>query len=121
MGFAGMNMAQNMGAAQASNLFQQAGVTGSGKQTDIDATNAQMQANQAAAGATTTGAAATGSGAASPSGGAGTWSCECGQENSGNFCSNCGKPKPAPVGVWNCECGQENSGNFCSNCGKPRP
>ena len=121
MGFAGMNMAQNMGAAQASNFFQQAGVTGSGKQTDIDATNAQMQANQASAGASAAGAAGADSAAAASGGGVGVWSCECGQENSGNFCSNCGKPKPAPTGVWNCECGQENSGNFCSNCGKPRP
>ena len=124
MGFAGMNMAQNAGAAQASNLFQQAGATGSGQRTDIDATNAQMQANQAAwSGGAAAGGAAPGTGAApGPApGGAGVWNCECGQSNSGNFCSNCGKPKPANVGVWNCECGQTNEGNFCSNCGKPRP
>lgn len=47
----------------------------------------------------------------------GTWTCECGTANTGNFCSNCGKPKP----TWTCECGEENSGNFCTNCGKPRP
>ena len=129
MGFAGMNMAQNAGAAQASNLFQQAGATGSGQRTDIDATNAQMQANQAAwnggaaAGAAAGGAAPGAGGAATGAapGGAGVWNCECGQSNAGNFCSNCGKPKPANVGVWNCECGQTNEGNFCSNCGKPRP
>ena len=46
------------------------------------------------------------------------WVCECGTENSGNFCSNCGKAKPAK---WVCECGTENSGKFCSNCGKPAP
>ena len=52
------------------------------------------------------------------------WTCECGQENTGKFCSNCGKPQPAPApaaGAWTCECGSENTGNFCSNCGKPRP
>lgn len=46
------------------------------------------------------------------------WTCECGQTNSGKFCSNCGKP--APAGEWTCECGQVNAGKFCSNCGKPR-
>ena len=50
MGFAGMNMAQNAGAAQASGLFQQAGATSSGQRTDIDGTSAQMQANQASMG-----------------------------------------------------------------------
>lgn len=48
----------------------------------------------------------------------GTWKCECGTENSGKFCSNCGK---AQVTSWKCECGTENTGKFCSNCGKARP
>ena len=56
--------------------------------------------------------------AAAPAGG---WKCECGTENAGNFCTNCGKPKPAPAEGWKCECGTENSGNFCTNCGKPKP
>lgn len=47
------------------------------------------------------------------------WTCECGQTNTGKFCSNCGKP--APQADWTCECGQVNSGKFCSNCGKPKP
>lgn len=50
-----------------------------------------------------------------------TWTCACGTENTGNFCQNCGKPKPAPVGTWKCECGTENTGKFCQNCGKPKP
>ena len=49
------------------------------------------------------------------------WKCECGQENTGKFCSNCGKPAPTPKAAWKCECGQENTGRFCSNCGKPAP
>ena len=144
MGFAGMNMAQNVGGQQAANLFNMAGATGSGKQTDIDATNAQMQANQAAMNANNNAAQTPppegqvppqgdgqtpppqGGGAApqnqTPPGGAtaGAWTCECGASNTGNFCSNCGKPKPQPTGVWTCECGTQNEGNFCSNCGKPR-
>ncbi|WP_350453885.1 DUF4428 domain-containing protein [Slackia heliotrinireducens] len=52
---------------------------------------------------------------------AGAWACSCGQQgNTGNFCQNCGSPKPGPS-EWTCECGAANSGNFCQNCGKPRP
>ena len=52
------------------------------------------------------------------------WTCPgCGEENTGNFCTNCGSPKPEENGAWTCpECGQEgNEGNFCSNCGAARP
>ena len=48
-----------------------------------------------------------------------SWTCECGQVNTGKFCMNCGKPKPQPA-EWTCSCGQVNTGKFCSNCGKPR-
>ena len=46
------------------------------------------------------------------------WTCSCGTVNTGNFCCNCGKPKPAAD--WTCSCGTVNTGNFCCNCGKPR-
>lgn len=47
------------------------------------------------------------------------WICTCGKENDGNFCSNCGKPRPAH---WFCpDCGKENSGNFCVGCGRKKP
>lgn len=50
-----------------------------------------------------------------------TWTCSCGQANSGNFCQACGKPKPV-VNKWYCpSCGMENSGNFCSGCGTKKP
>ena len=49
-----------------------------------------------------------------------SWTCSCGQVNTGKFCSECGKPRPA-AGSWICACGQENTGKFCSECGKPRP
>lgn len=48
------------------------------------------------------------------------WTCSCGMVNQGNFCSNCGSPKPAPAAGWTCSCGTINQGRFCSNCGKPR-
>ena len=49
----------------------------------------------------------------------GGWTCVCGTVNTGKFCENCGKPKPA-VG-WTCACGAVNKGKFCSECGKPKP
>ena len=55
-----------------------------------------------------------------------TWDCPCGQRGiTGNFCSNCGSKKPAPVApadTWDCACGQKGiTGNFCSNCGARKP
>lgn len=52
---------------------------------------------------------------------ANTWKCQCGAENTGNFCNNCGSKKPAPAGQWQCSCGTVNTGNFCSNCGGKNP
>jgi len=49
---------------------------------------------------------------------AGSWTCSCGNVNTGNFCSNCGSPNPNRP--WVCSCGAQNTGKFCSNCGKPR-
>lgn len=52
---------------------------------------------------------------------AGGWACpKCGNQNNGNFCTNCGTAKPADD-KWFCsECGTENHGKFCTNCGKAR-
>lgn len=54
-----------------------------------------------------------------------TWDCACGQKGiTGNFCSNCGSRRPAPVNadLWDCACGQKGiAGNFCPNCGTKRP
>jgi len=51
---------------------------------------------------------------------AGTWTCSCGNVNTGKFCSECGAPRPAATGPWTCSCGAVNTGKFCSECGKPR-
>ena len=96
-GFMGMGMGMNagggfMGAASASNMQQM-----------------QMQQSAAAAGQK----------AAAPA--TGSWTCSCGAVNTGKFCSECGKPAPAPAGTWTCSCGAVNTGRFCSECGKPRP
>ncbi len=92
MGFMGMNMAQQQGGFNAQQLFGMA-----------QQQNAQQPAQpQAAAPA------------------AGTWKCSCGTENTGKFCMNCGKGKPADD-FWTCSCGAQNKGKFCQNCGKPKP
>ena len=55
---------------------------------------------------------------------ANNWTCSCGEVNTGKFCNECGKPKPAPkpsMGRWTCSCGEVNTGRFCNECGKPRP
>lgn len=53
-----------------------------------------------------------------------SWNCACGQQGiTGNFCTNCGQPKPqAPAGGWDCACRKKNIiGNFCPNCGTKKP
>jgi len=57
--------------------------------------------------------------AAAESKSADAWVCQCGTENTGNFCSNCGAKRPAAP--WTCKCGTTNTGNFCSNCGEKKP
>lgn len=107
MGFAGLNMAQQAGGINAGQLYQM------GAQ-QAQAANAAGTAGQGTAQhMTSAGQAAAANG----------WTCpSCGQTgNTGNFCTNCGSPKPSS-GTWTCpSCGQTgNTGKFCSNCGKPR-
>lgn len=52
------------------------------------------------------------------------WKCECGQDNMGNFCLNCGKPKPAAPKIKCDKCGFEPDVSktipkFCPECGDP--
>lgn len=35
--------------------------------------------------------------------------------------ADAGKENPAEPGKWTCICGAENTGKFCTNCGQPRP
>ena len=50
------------------------------------------------------------------------WTCSCGHAgNTGKFCAECAKPRPAEGGGWTCECGTVNKGKFCSECAKPKP
>ena len=49
-----------------------------------------------------------------------TWKCSCGTETDGNFCPNCGSPRPVAKKAFCPNCGKEVSGDakFCPNCGK---
>lgn len=52
---------------------------------------------------------------------AGAWNCSCGAAATGNFCPECGKPKPSGDSGWVCSCGARNKGKFCQNCGAKKP
>ncbi|MBO5110572.1 MAG: SPFH domain-containing protein [Clostridia bacterium] len=49
----------------------------------------------------------------------GSWTCACGNTNTGKFCTECGGKKPADG--WTCACGAINKGKFCSECGAKKP
>ena len=95
MAFAAMNMAANVGGANAQTLFTM------GQQQAAQAQPVQPSAPAPAPVPQT------------------EWTCSCGTVNTGKFCSECGSPRPA--GPWTCSCGTVNTGKFCSECGKPRP
>ena len=102
MAFAGMNMATQAGGMNAQQLFQM------GQQMGQQAAPVQNAASAAAP-------------ASEPAAPAAGWTCSCGQTgNTGKFCSECGKEKPAAEG-WTCSCGAVNKGKFCSECGAKKP
>ena len=104
--FMGMGLAGQAGGMNAGQLFGMGQPVGQPPQ--------QPMPPQGAPGAAVGGVAAGGAAAAG-------WACACGTQNTGKFCSNCGKPQPAPAAAWACGCGTQNTGKFCSNCGKPQP
>ena len=98
-GFMGMGMAMNQGGGMnAQNLFAMG-------QQQQEQQAQQMAAQQAAQ--------------AAPA--ADGWKCTCGAVVNGNFCPNCGSPKPVEEDGWTCSCGTVNKGKFCQNCGSKKP
>ena len=89
MGFMGMNMAQQAGGMNAAQLFQL------NQQQSAPSPTAPAQIN------------------------ADTWTCACGNVNTGKFCVECGAKRPADG--WTCTCGHVNKGKFCSECGAKKP
>ena len=44
------------------------------------------------------------------------WTCKCGTQNTGKFCTECGASNG-----WTCSCGSVNKGKFCPECGAKKP
>ncbi len=101
MGFMGLGMAQQSGAAAGTQSLYALG-----QQRGPQSNKTQSAAPESVA-----------SGGAEEAG----WTCSnCGAaKNTGKFCAECGTPKPADG--WVCECQTANKGKFCTECGKPKP
>ena len=80
MGYMGMGMAQQAGGVDTKALYEM------GQKQQVQEARSHQESSQAAAR---------------------SWTCpDCQTSNTGNFCSNCGKEKPAV-----------SAAKFCSNCG----
>lgn len=115
-GFMGMGMAQQAGGMNAQNLFAMGSQQNVSNQQNVGqqhpVSNQQNVSNQHTAGQQQA--------QTQPSiGSSDSWTCGCGTQNSGKFCTNCAKPKPVSASQWTCSCGTVNTGKFCHNCGKP--
>ena len=114
LGFAGLNMAQTAGGANAQNLFEMG--------TKPTGAEGLWTCECGKAGNTGKFCAECGKPQPSPATG---WTCSCGAVNKGRFCSECGKPKPAGEPLYKCDkCGWEpsepkNPPKFCPECGDP--
>jgi len=111
-GFMGMGMAQQSGGFNAADLY------------NAGSRPAQTQYGVASGGGFSQSAGLAPEKPASPAVSADTWTCECGHVNSGKFCPECGKPKPAGAAYKCDKCGwvpPEGSKppKFCPECGDP--
>ena len=88
MAFAGMNMAQQAGGANAANLFAMGAQQPAAPAQAAPAGGASWTCS---CGTVNTGKFCSECGAPAP---AASWTCSCGTVNTGKFCSKCGSPKP---------------------------
>jgi membrane protease subunit (stomatin/prohibitin family) len=115
MGFMGMNMTQNAGGMNATELFKMGQ-----QQPAAPAVAAPVDGWKCSCGSTNTGNFCTECGAAKPAVG---WTCTCGSVNTGKFCPECGAKKPAGAPLYRCDkCGWQpedpkNPPKFCPECG----
>lgn len=108
-GFMGMGMAMNAGGS----------VLGQASQANMQQMQMNQQSMQSAASTSGAGAGVGVAAGASATSQKAMWTCSCGTQNTGKFCSECGSPMPKAE--WTCACGAINTGKFCGECGKPRP
>lgn len=107
MGFAGMNMAAQMGGMNANQLYQMAADEQARQQMNQAGQANTMQQNEV------------------PKQAATTWTCSHGHgNNTGKFCSECGEQKPVAASIHCSACGYtpndpSNPPKFCPECGKP--
>ena len=118
MGFGMQNSGAFMGAASATNMqqMQMNRQMQQGQQMPYGTGNGGFQGGQMGYGAANAGAQAVRPAQTANQ----PWICPaCHVENTGKFCSECGKPRPSVE--WTCpNCGTVNKGKFCSECGSPR-
>lgn len=116
MAFAGMNMAQNAGGMNASDLYRMGASSASKKE------EPKKNAWKCSCGTENTGKFCRECGAAKPA--ENGWTCEkCGALGTGKFCSECGAKRPAGAKVYRCDkCGwtpedPSKPPKFCPECG----
>lgn len=117
LAFAGLDMASKAGGASAGDLFAMDGNNGGSGLKQGFAAAQKRDSWTCSCGSVNTGNFCPQCGKPKPA--PQTWTCSCGSVNTGNFCPQCGKPKPTPQ-TWTCSCGAVNTGNFCAQCGKPK-
>ena len=117
LAFAGLDMASKSGGASAGDLFAMDGNNGGSGLKQGFAAAQKRDSWTCSCGSVNTGNFCPQCGKPKPA--PQTWTCSCGSVNTGNFCPQCGKPKPTPQ-TWTCSCGAVNTGNFCAQCGKPK-
>jgi membrane protease subunit (stomatin/prohibitin family) len=110
----GMNMAQNAGGFNASQLFQMGQ-----QQAPVPPAAPKPNSWTCKCGNVNTGKFCTECGSAQG------WTCKCGSVNKGKFCPECGSKKPEAEPQYACDkCGWEpadpkNPPRFCPECGDP--